>query len=116
MTVETSIFGALRALASDRVYRDIAPQTVTDLPRITFQQVGGQAVNFLDSAVPSKKNARFQVNCWAVSRDAAAALSRQVEGAMRTLNATVLSAPVAVYESDPPLYGTRQDFSLWHTD
>lgn len=116
MTVETSIFGALRALASDRVYRDIAPQTVTDLPCITFQQVGGQAVNFLDSAVPSKKNARFQVNCWAISRDAAAVLSRQVEGAMRTLNATVLSAPVAVYEPDPPLYGTRQDFSLWHTD
>ena len=50
-------------------------QTVTDLPRITFQQVGGQAVNFLDSAVPSKKNARFQVNCWAVSRDDAAKIS-----------------------------------------
>lgn len=118
MTVETDIFAALKALVSNRVYRDIAPQTVTALPRITFQQVGGDAVNFVESTVPSSKNARFQVNCWAATRDAAATLSRQVEDALRVsvaLQATVLGAPVAEYEEETKLFGTRQDFSFWHS-
>lgn len=117
MTVEASLYTALASLVSNRVYRDIAPQTVTTLPRITFQQVGGEAVNFLDSAtVPSKKNARFQVNCWAADRDEVAALSRQVEDALRTttaLQTSVLGAPVAAFEEDTRFYGTRQDFSVW---
>jgi hypothetical protein len=116
MTVETDIFTALKSLVADRVYRDIAPQTVTALPRITFQQVGGEAVNFVDPTVPSKKNARFQINCWAADRDAAALLSRQAEDALRVyvaLQTTVLAAPVAVHEPELGLYGTRQDFSVW---
>jgi hypothetical protein len=116
MTVEAAIFVTLKALVSNRVYRDLAPQTVSALPRITFQQVGGQAVNFL-AGVPSKKNAVFQINVWADTRDAAAALSRQVEDAMRgaaSVQVNVNSAPVATYEPETELYGTRQDFSIWH--
>lgn len=116
MTIEADIFTTLRALVSDRVYRDITPQTVTTLPRITFQQVGGSAVNFVDPTVPSKKNGRFQFNVWAADRDAAAALARQVEDALRVatgLQPTVLGAPVALFEQELNLYGTRQDFSFW---
>jgi hypothetical protein len=116
MTVEAAIFVTLKALVANRVYRDLAPQTVTALPRITFQQVGGQAINFL-AGVPSKKNAVFQINVWAATRDAAAALSRQVEDAMRgaaTVQVSVNAAPVAVWEPDTELYGTRQDFSIWY--
>ncbi len=116
MTVEADLYTALKSLVGNRVYRDIAPQTVTDLPRITFQQIGGQALNFVDPTVPTKKNARFQVNVWAADRDAAAALSRQVEDALRVavgLQTSVLAAPVAMYEEDTKLYGTRQDFSVW---
>lgn len=117
MSVEQSIFAALRTLVGDRVYRDVAPQTVTALPRITYQQVGGVPVNFVDAAtVPDKKNARFQVNVWAADRDGAAALSRSVEDALRTssaLQTTVLDAPTASYENETGLYGTRQDFSFW---
>lgn len=117
MSIENSIFAALKTLVSNRVYRDIAPQTVTTLPRITFQQVGGRSLNFLDQAtVPSKKNGRFQVNVWAADRETAAALSRQVEDALRadaTLSTMVLNEPVAVFEEETKLYGTRQDFSFW---
>lgn len=117
MSVEAQIFAALSALVGGRVYRDVAPQTVTALPRITFQQVGGRAINFVDgSTVPDKKNARFQINVWAYDRDSAAALSRSVEDALRTyaaLQTTVLDAPVGLYEQETGLYGTRQDFSLW---
>jgi len=118
MTIEADIFATLKSLVTNRVYRDITPQTDTALPRITFQQVGGQGVNFVDPTVPSKKNARFQVNVWAADRDAAAALSRQVEDALRVatiLQTTVLGAPVAVHEPELGLYGTRQDFSFWFT-
>lgn len=116
MTVETSIYTALKGLVSNRVYRDVAPQTVTTLPRITFQQVGGQAVNFMDPTVPSKKNGRWQVNVWGDQRDSVMALARQVEDALRVypdLQTTVLAAPVATYEKDTGLYGSTQDFSFW---
>jgi hypothetical protein len=78
--------------------------------------VGGSAVNFLEAGVPGKRNGRFQFNCWGDTRLAAAALSRQVEDTLVTnpaLKAFVLGAATAVYEEDVPLYGTRQDFSIW---
>ena len=83
MSVESDLFNVLRSLAADRVYRDLAPDDVSALPRITFQQIGGDAVNFIDPTVPSKKNARMQVNAWAASRDSAAALGRQIEDTLR---------------------------------
>lgn len=120
MSVETIIFTALKDLVNRRVYRDIAPQTITTLPRITFTQVGGEAVNFLDGGKPSKKNARIQINCWGEQRDAVMALARQVEDIMRALtsvNVSVVGAASAIYEpDDPKLYGSMQDFSIWYND
>jgi hypothetical protein len=117
MTVEADLFNALKGLVSNRVYPDVAPANATK-PYLTYQQVGGVGVNFIDTSVPSKKNARFQINVWAQTRGAAAILARQVEDALRSttsLQTTVLGAPVADYEEDTQLYGTRQDFSFWHT-
>lgn len=117
MTIEADLFNALKTLVSNRVYPDIAPVS-TVKPYITYQQVGGQGVNFMDPLAPSKKNARFQINVWATTRNAVSVLSRQVEDALRTttgLQTTVLAAPVATYEAETELYGTRQDFSFWHS-
>lgn len=119
MSLETTIYTALKNLVSNRVYRDIAPQTVDTLPRITFHQVGGDAINFVDSTVPSKKNARIQVNVWHSRRDDAMALARDVEDALRattSLAPTVLGAAVAIYEEETRLYGAMQDFSFWYDD
>lgn len=119
MSVEASIVSTLGSLVQNRVYPDIAPQNVTALPRITYQQVGGQGVNFLDPTKPTKKNARFQVNVWAGTRLAASALGRLVEDTLRadtSLQVTVLGSLIATYESDTNLYGTNQDFSFWFTD
>lgn len=116
MSVEASIYTALKSLVANRVYRDIAPPTVTLLPRITFQQVGGSSVNFLDPTVPSKKNGRFQINVWGDRRDDVMALARQVEDTLRVyepLQTTVLAAPTAIYEEDTQLFGSIQDFSFW---
>jgi len=117
MTLEATLYDALDSLAGGRVYRDRAPQTQTTLPHITFTGVGGQSINFVDSAtLPSKRNARIQVNVWDTTRDAANALALQVENALRaylSLQTTVLGAPVWLTVDDQELYGTMQDFSVW---
>ena len=113
MSIETLIFSALSSLVDGRVYPDIAPES-TPGPYITYQQVGGRSVNFLDSTSASKKNARVQINVWADTRLAASDVGRSVEDALRTaLHATALGALVALYEEETKRYGTRQDFSIW---
>lgn len=114
MTIESTIYTALKTLVSNRVYPDVATFGAAT-PFITYQQVGGTSVNFIDQTTPSKSNARFQINVWASTRSAAAALALQAEQALRgaALQTTVLSQPVATYEVDTQLYGTRQDFSFW---
>jgi len=117
MTVETQIYTALKSLVTGgHVYAINLPDTVTARTYITYQQVGGSAINFLNSAKPSKKNARFQINVWAPTPQAAAVLSRLTEDAMRTIDAFVEGAPVSTDEPDINLYGTRQDFSIWFDD
>ena len=119
MSVETLLYTALKNLASNRVYRDIAPAEVTALPRITFQQVGGDAINFLSGDAPSKKRARIQINVWDDRRDVAMALMRRVEDTMRSasgLQTTILGAATSVYEDDTGLFGAMQDFSVIYDD
>ena len=115
MTVESMLFDALKGLVSNRVFPDIAPD-LTPRPYITYQQVGGVAVNFLDPTIPSKSNGRIQVNVWADTRAQAAALAKQVEDALRAVTAlqtTVEGAPIGIFELDTKLRGTMQDFSVW---
>lgn len=115
MTTETLLVDALKTLVANRVYPDVGPVGVLK-PYITYQQVGGQPVNFLESTTPSKSNGRFQINVWADTRAAAALLAKQVTAALRgtaALQTTVLGEPVATYEEDTKLRGTRQDFSFW---
>lgn len=126
MSVERTIFQTLKDVGvgtqyavENRVYRDLAPPDVVDLPRVTFQQVGGRALNFIDGGKPSKKNARIQINSWHRRRDEAMALARLIEDAMRaevSLGTTVIGAPIAIYEPDTRLYGAMQDFSVWYDD
>jgi hypothetical protein len=116
MSIESLIVTTLTGFVSGRVYPDIAPQGMTALPRITYQQVGGQGLNFLEAAPVGKKNGRFQINVWGATRLQVAALARQVEDALKsekTLYTTILGAPIGIYEPDTKLYGAMQDFSFW---
>lgn len=115
MSAEAIIYSTLRGLVADRVFPDVAPEG-TARPYVTYQTVGGSAINFIDGALPSKRNGRYQLNVWADTRLQAASLARLVEDALRVttaLQATVLGAPVADYEDDTKLFGTMQDFSFW---
>ena len=114
MTVESVIFDSLKGLVSNRVYPDLAP-TMPTKPYVTYQQVGGQAVNFLDTTVPGKKRSRFQVNVWGDTRSQVSALAGQVEDALRAvvaLQTVIEGAPIATYEPDTKLRGSMQDFSF----
>jgi hypothetical protein len=118
MTVETDLYSALGSLVSNRVYPDVAPQGVAK-PYLTYQQVGGRAIAYLESAVVGYRNARIQVNVWHTSRLAANTLARSVEDtlvASTTIRAIPLGSLVSVHEPDTNLFGTRQDFNVWHTN
>lgn len=115
MSVEQSIYDALRVMVANRVYPDVAPDGVAR-PYITYQQVGGQSVNFLEPGTPSMKNGRFRVTVWAATRTEAAALMRQIEDALRVvpaLHTTVLTGAAAMTDPETPLKGAQQDFSFW---
>jgi hypothetical protein len=114
MSVEADLFAVLGPLVSNRAYPDVAPDGVAK-PYITYQQVGGNAVNFLNG-IPDQRNGRFQINVWASTRSAASTLIRQVEDALRlstTLRATTQGGAASDYEDELKLYGARQDFSVW---
>jgi len=117
MSIESTIFAALAPLVANRCYPDLGPDPVTR-PYITYQQVGGEAVNFLDPTVPDKKRSRFQVNVWGDTRAQVAALAAQVEDTLRVvtvLRTTVMGAPVGSYEPDTKLRGTFQQFSFLYS-
>jgi len=116
VSFESDLFDAIKVLVGNRVFPDVAPISTTR-PYVTYQKVGGDAVNYLESVHPVRRHARVQVNCWASTRIATAALARSVEVALvqsTTLRAYVNGAVVDLYEEEvtPPLYGTRQDFSI----
>lgn len=115
MSAETEIFAALKGLVANRVFPDVAPPN-TPRPYITYQPVGGEPINYLEQEAPNKENGRWQINVWADTRLEASALARQAANALRlapALQTRVLASPVALYEPDTKLRGTRQDFSCW---
>jgi Protein of unknown function (DUF3168) len=117
MSLDARIGPTLRALvASARAYPDVPPPDVV-APYITWQQVGGQSINFVDTAtaVVGKRNARVQVEAWADRRSTASTLMASAEDALKAqVQAFALGAAVSLHEPDLQLYGSRQDFSIWY--
>lgn len=116
MSFEASLFNALNALVSGRVYPDVAPPSAVT-PYITYQQVGGRSINFIDPTLPGKRNARVQINVWGENRLAVSQLAAAVEDALRlapALQTSVLGQPVVGVDEETGLRGSRQDFSFWN--
>ncbi|WUR15710.1 DUF3168 domain-containing protein [[Empedobacter] haloabium] len=115
MTQDELFFGALKDLVGGRVYPGIAKEG-TAVPYITYQDIGGDAVNFVDRTLPSKANARVQVNVYSKTRAEAKAIARQAENALRgvlELQTIVIGAPMTTHEPSTGYHGTIQDFSVW---
>ena len=117
MTIEADIFTAIKALAGDRCFPDFAPLS-TVRPYITYVQIGGEALSYIDNTIPDGKHGRFQVNVWGDTRASVSALMLQVEAAMiqaTAFSARPLSAPSSDYDHDSLVYGAMQDFSVFST-
>ena len=117
MTIEADIFTAIKGLVSNRCFPDFAPLS-TARPYITYVQIGGEAISYLDNTVPDGKIGRFQINVWGDTRASVSALMLQVEAAMiqaTAFQARPLSAPSSDYDPDSLVYGAMQDFSVFST-
>lgn len=115
MTVEADLLAILDPFAGMRVYPDVAPDGVVT-PYIVYQQITGETIAFLERALPSKKNGRFQIAVWSATRLEAAAIALQIENALMLTTAfqvEVIGGPTAVYDEETKLRGSRQDFSIW---
>lgn len=120
MSLEASIKALLAPLASGRLYADIAPETPI-FPLITYQQVGGESLWFMERAMPDHKHARVQFNVWSASRIEANTIAKQIEAALCAAKfefpaVQPLGALTALYEEAIKKYGTRQDFGIWFPD
>lgn len=116
MSLEALVMAAIGNLAGGRVFPDFAPAG-TERPFITYQAVGGEAINFVDGAAPGLRNARLQINVWADKRLEASSLAAQVEDAMRAatnLQTTVLGAAVSTFDDEVGARGAMQDYSCWY--
>lgn len=116
MSLEGQIKTALNSLVGNRVYPDVTPDNPV-FPLVVYQQVGGEAQDYLESKVPNKSHARMQVVVWAKSRPEASSLAHAARVALVEggLNATTYAAPVSLYEEALKLYGNRTDFGVWYT-
>lgn len=114
MSVEQQLFDALKGLCP-RTFPDFAPVR-TPRPYVTFQQVGGQSLRYLDNTAANVRNTECQINVWADTRLSAMTLARQIEDALcasSAFQATPNGEPVSDFDADIPVYGTRQDFSIF---
>lgn len=113
MSADVTIRNALLSLASGGVYFDSVPMD-TPTPFILINRIGGTPVSMLENKLPSKRNGRFQINCFHNSRGLVDALGVQAEKIMvETLGATRLSELAATLDDGLKLKGTQQDFSYW---
>jgi len=115
-SAESVTYSAIKALASGRVYPDVAPATAVK-PYIVYQSVGGVDETTFDGA-DTLQNSRMQVAVWAATRAEAATIIQQVRAALTAapVRGVPIGAPVSVYEDDTKLYGSRQDFSIWYQE
>lgn len=113
MTIEESLFATLQGVCP-RVFPDMAP-IETPRPYITYVQIGGDSVSYVEDTVPEIRNAVYQVNYWDAMRKDATTLALAAEVAIvGQLSGRAVSALMAepVDNEDDPR-GVRQDFSIW---
>lgn len=115
MTEEELIFGTLRQLVDDRVFPDVAP-TGTAPPYITYQDVGGVPLSFLDGAAPSRENTRVQLSVWSETRIEAKQLLNRAKTALMAASGaqtTEVGRPTTDFDHETNLRCARQDLSIW---
>lgn len=113
MSIETDLVALLKAI-NPRTYPDVAPEGTTT-PYVTWQQLGGQSMRYLDGTADSRYPL-MQVSVWARSRLESAGLIRQIEDAIcasGAFQALPQGEPMSMHEPDTGLYGSIQRFDVF---
>lgn len=114
MSLEENLYTLLQAQCP-RVFPDVAPLS-TPRPYITYQQIGGDDLAFVDDTLPNTRSPEVQINYWADTRTAAKALALQTRDALMVspaMQARPIGGIVDDFDDDMQRYGSRQDFSIW---
>ena len=114
MSLESDLYTVLAAVCP-RAFPDVAP-TTTVRPYVTYQQIGGEAINFMGREIPNNRNARVQINVWSDTRASAVSTMQAIEDAIRMsvlFQGEPESAPTSDYDHDMLVYGSMQDFTIW---
>jgi hypothetical protein len=114
MTLEEKLYALLVAICP-RVFPGFAP-TNTARPYVTFQGIGGEAPQFLDATVASKRNSVKQISVWADDPAEATAIMLQIEEVLITTDVFQASPEAAAaddFDADMERYSSRQDFNIW---
>lgn len=117
MLLEARLVEIATPVLGTRFYPDTSPDVLV-FPFGVYQQTGGEALWFGESAVPDERNARVQIEVWARTRLEATTLMRQMEVALAAGLEVCrpIGALIALYEEQQKIYGARQDFTIWHND
>lgn len=113
--MESDLFATLQAQCA-QVWPTVAP-TDTPRPYVTYQQIGGDVLEYLDNPPPMARNAYMQINAWSDDPQVAKDLMRQIEAALLAATAFAASPMAAMQDDHDPdmqVYGARQDFSVWY--
>lgn len=107
---------SITALVQDRVYPLTRPQDAA-VPAVTYQQITLDPHMNLGGIDASLRQVRLQIDCWALTFDAAAALALAVRDRMNTaasnFRSVLLSGGLDDYESDTRLYRRMMEFNCW---
>lgn len=114
MSLLVDVKTALNSLAAGGAHYKLAPPG-TVMPFIVFQGAGGEALTFLEDAVPDLKNKRLQVYAWSTSPVQVEAILHLVEKAItEQLGGRPIGAAQDDYDEPTKRFGFHQDFSLWY--
>ncbi len=111
---------AVSALVADRIHPQVLPEGST-LPAVTYTAVFGTPQNSLDGFTSTIVNYSVQIDCWAATFDAAAALALAVRARMNTaassFSTVIREYPLLDdYEPDTKRYRRSLGCSCWHKE
>jgi hypothetical protein len=110
--IESSIYTAIKTLASGRVYPIVLPDTAT-LPAIIYQRISSVPVTSLDGDT-GLDSVRIQISVWSTTYKEAKELSETVRA---TLNASALKIVTENdtddYEPETKRFRVLTDYVVW---
>jgi hypothetical protein len=118
MTIQSDIVTALSAVASGKVYPEVAPQDAV-VPLVIYRRVLYEPLTLIHSPVPVGARSSFVFECWAATKAGALTLAASVRSAIEataSFTDDCYLEPVSGedYESVTDEFVEPVQYSFWH--